>query len=114
MGDTQKVDRIVIAILDGSQARDLLGALNAEDFHATLINSSGGLLHEALVTLLVGLEAGRLPRLMELIQLYCPSRTYYVPMGVDSSIMPGYPSMIEARIGGATLFILQVERFVQL
>ncbi len=110
----QQVDRMVIAILDGTQARDLLGALTAEDFHATLINSSGGLLHEALVTLLVGLPAERLPRFTELVQAYCPSRTYYVPMGVDTSILPGYPSMIEARIGGATLFIVNVERFIQL
>lgn len=107
-------NRMVIAILDGTQTRDLLGALNAEDFHATLINSSGGLLHEALVTLLAGLPAERLERFIELVRLYCPSRMYYVPMGVESSILPGYPAMIEARIGGATLFILQVERFIQL
>jgi len=110
----EQINRMVIAILDGSQARDLLAALNAEGMHATLINSSGGLLHEALVTLLIGLPVAQVERLLELTRLYCPSRVYYVPMGVDSSILPGYPAMIEARLGGATIFIVEVERFVQL
>jgi len=37
-----------------------------------------------------------------------------VPMGVELSLSPGYPMMIEARVGGATVFVLPVERFVQL
>ncbi len=110
----KQINRMIIAIVDGSQARDLLAALNAEDFHATVVNSTGGLLHEALVTLLVGLPQEQVPRFLELTRLYCPSRVYYVPMGVDPSIIPGYPSMIEARQGGATIFIVEVERFVQL
>jgi uncharacterized protein YaaQ len=73
----------------------------------------GGFLHEAMVTMIVGMTQQRLPNFFSLVRETCPSRTRYVPMGVELSLSPGYPMMIEARVGGATVFVLPVERFVQ-
>ncbi len=110
----QPIDRMAITIVDGTQSKDLINALNSEGFYVTVLDAVGGFLHEALVTQMVGMPHSRLPKFFSIIREKCPSRTRYVPMGVELSLAPGYPMMIEARVGGATIFILPVERFVQL
>jgi len=110
----ERIDRMAITIVDGGQSKDLLKALNAQNFPATTLDAVGGFLHEAMVTLVVGMPESRLPLFFSLVREKCPSRIRYVPMGVELSLSPGYPMMIEARVGGATVFVLPVERFVQL
>ncbi len=108
------VDRVAITITDGSQSRALVEVLNQEGFRTTVINAVGGFLHDSLVTLLVGLSHERLPHFFTLVRTYCPRRTRYVPMGAELTLAPGYPLMIEAAMGGASVFILPVEDFRQL
>jgi len=110
----QTINRLAITIVDGTQSKDLTKALNHDGFPVTVIDAVGGFLHEALVTLMIGLPHNRLPKFFSIVREQCPSRTRYVPMGIELSLAPGYPMMIEARVGGATVFILPVERFVQL
>lgn len=109
-----EIDRMAITIADGGQSKDLLQALNTHRFPATVVDAVGGFLHEAKVTLIVGLPHERLQEFFALVRKTCPSRIRYVPMGVELSLSPGYPMMIEARVGGAIVFVLPVERFVQL
>ncbi|MBN1878073.1 MAG: cyclic-di-AMP receptor [Anaerolineae bacterium] len=108
------INRMAITIVDGSQSRSLIQALNRSGLPVTIVDAVGGFLHDALVTLLVGMPEAQLPLFFSLVRQNCPSRTRYVPMGVEFAMAPGYPMMIEARVGGATAFILPVERFVQL
>ena len=112
--DRETIDRLAITIVDGSQSRDLVKVLNEAGFSATIVDAVGGFLHEALVTLLVGFPQSHLPQFYDVVREQCPRRTRYVPMGVELSLTPGYPMMIEASVGGATVFVLPVERFVQL
>lgn len=113
MADTT-INRMAITIIDGGQSKELIKALNRDGFPVTVLDAVGGFLHEAVVTLIVGLPHNRLSRFFALVREKCPSRIRYVPMGVELSLSPGYPMMIEARVGGATVFILPVERFAQL
>lgn len=108
------VDRLAVTIVDGSQSRDLIKALNAQGFRITQINAVGGLLHDSLVTLFIGTAAERLPELFALLREQCPRRTRYVPMGVEMAMAPGHPAMIEVYVGGASVFVLPVEQFLQI
>jgi uncharacterized protein YaaQ len=110
----ETIDRMAITIVDGNQSRDLTQALSKAGFVVTVLDAVGGFLHEAVVTLLVGLPHHCLPQFFSLVRQQCPSRTRYVPMGVELSLSPGYPMMIEARVGGATVFIVPVEQFLEL
>jgi len=49
-----------------------------------------------------------------LIRKYCPRRTRFMPMGVETGMTPGYPMMIEVHVGGASVFVVPVEHFAQL
>ncbi len=108
------IDRLAITVVDGRQTRALLKDLNAEGFQVTMINAVGGFLHDSLVTLLVGAPEARLPDFFALVRRCCPRRTRYMPTGMEMGLTPGYPMMIEVHVGGASCFIVPVERFLQL
>ncbi len=108
------IDRMAIAIVDGSQVRGLLAALREAGFRTTLIDAVGGFFHEAMVTLLVGLPQKEVPAFLRLVEKFCPRRRRYVAMNVGGGMPLAQPMMIETSVGGATIFIVPVERFVQL
>lgn len=108
------VDRLAILIVSGRQADELMGQLTEHGFSFTVINSSGGMLQEAMVSLFVGVHQLRLPALLTLVRATCRPETQYVPAHLH--FQPGVTPipMIEARVGGALVFVLDVERFVQI
>lgn len=108
------IDRLAITITDGSQARGLVAALNEGGFSATIVDAVGGFLHDSLVTLLIGMPGERLEEFFSLVRTYCPRRTRFVPLGVEMAMAPGYPMMIEAHVGGASIFVVPVEEFRRL
>jgi uncharacterized protein YaaQ len=108
------INQLVIANVAGSQASELTERLTRGGFYITQIDSSGGILYEATTTLLIGLEETRLPLLLEHIRECCHTRRRYVPAHVEAPLLEVQPMMIEAEVGGATIYTLKVERFEQL
>jgi uncharacterized protein YaaQ len=107
------IDRMAIAIVYKSQSADLLDALSAKGMPCTIIDARGGFLREAMVTLAAGMAHERLPLFFSLVREHCPVRTRYVNVGVE--MMDDYPlAPIEVRVGGATVFVVPVEEFIQL
>jgi uncharacterized protein YaaQ len=114
MKSSPTINQLVLATVSGTQAGELIGRLNRDRFYVTKIDSSGGLLYEATVLLLIGLDGIRLSRLLEHIRECCPTRRKFVPAHVETPFFAAQPVMIEAEIGGATIYVLDVERFEQL
>lgn len=106
--------QLVIATVGGSQAGVLIERLTRAGFYVTQVDSSGGLLHEATVTLLIGLERESLPGLLELLRECCQTRRQFIPAHVEIPPLDVQPMMIEALVGGATIYVLDVERFEQM
>jgi len=108
------VNQLVIATVPGGQADALTDGLTRDGFHVTQVDSSGGILYEATVTLLIGLDRLLLPRLLEQIRECCHTRRRFIPAHVEAPLLEIQPVMIEAEVGGATVYALDVERFEQL
>jgi uncharacterized protein YaaQ len=111
---SQTVNQLVLATVAGAQARQLENRLIQDGFYFTEIASTGGILHEATVSMLIGLDRTRLSRLLEHLRECCQSRRQYLPVHVESSFLEAQSVMIEAEIGGATVYVFNVERFEQL
>lgn len=107
-------DRLVLLMISGSQSDVLMKQLTEADFRFTLINSTGGLLQEAMICLMIGFSHERLPALLDV--LHSSGRTYkkFIPtqgmLPMEQAALP----MMEAQLGGATIFMLNVERFEQI
>ena len=107
------VNQLVIATVTGSQSGMLTDRLTGEGFSVTQIDSSGGIISEATISLLVGLDGRRLPLVLEAIRECCHVRRRYIPAHVEAPLLEVQPVMIESEVGGATVIVLDVERFEQ-
>ena len=110
----ENVNQLVFATVAGSQAGEFVDRLIRSEFHVTQIDSRGGILHEATVSLLIGLDRARLPRLLEHVRECCHTRRQFIPAHAEAPILEAQTVMIEAEIGGATVFVFDVERFEHL
>jgi uncharacterized protein YaaQ len=107
------VNQLVLATVAGAQAGPLTDRLVGEGFYATQIDSSGGILYEATVSILVGLDSARLPKLLEHLRECCSTYRRFIPAHVEAPLLEIQPVMIEAEVGGATIYVLDVARFEQ-
>src|SRR5665647_2906997 len=107
--------KMVITIVQDKDVGRLLERVTREGLRATRLASSGGFLRSGNTTLLFGVEEERLEGLLSTIRETCHQReemlTQAQPiMGlVDAHI----PFPIEVPVGGATVFVLDVEQFIK-
>jgi uncharacterized protein YaaQ len=108
------IDRLAIILASGFQPSQLQETLIREGFSFTEMESSGGLLMEPRVCLLVGLNHDRLSTLMEMVRTLCKPVQQYVP--IRAGLPEGYANipMVKVQVGGATVYLLNVERFEQI
>jgi uncharacterized protein YaaQ len=114
MTSNEVINQLVFATVAGGQSGKLIQRLVADGFHITEVDSQGGILHESTDTLLIGLDKRRLPRLLKHIRECCRTRRQYLPAHIEAPILEIQPVMIEAEIGGATIYVFDVERYEQL
>ncbi|MBX6341803.1 MAG: cyclic-di-AMP receptor [Thermomicrobiaceae bacterium] len=104
--------KLVFAVIQGKDADNLLAALRSAGYRSTQINSAGGFLRESNVTVLIGVEDAELPDVLRIVKQNCYTRTQYVNPLLPI-MEPGefyVPNPIEVQVGGATVFVLNVER----
>lgn len=105
--------KLVIVVVQGSDADPLLEALTDRGIRATQINSAGGFLRERNVTLMIGVDADRVAEVRATVKSNCHSRTRFVNP-LMPIVEPGefyVPNPVEVLVGGATMFVLAVERY---
>ena len=108
------LDRLVILTVIGSQADPLMKHLNRDSFQFTVINSTSEMMQEPVICLMIGFSHERLPGLLEIVRADCRVYHKFIP---TQSLLPGELSglpMVEAELGGARVYMLNVERFEQL
>ena len=111
---TQIVNQLIFATVAGSQAGEFIEQLTRDEFYVTRIDSRGGFFHEATVSLLIGLDRKRLPRFLELIRECCQAHRKFIPTPIEALLPEAPAMMIEAEVGGATIYVFDVEHFEQL
>jgi len=112
--EPEVVNQLVIATTASMQAGPLTERLVRDGFYVTQVNSSGGLLYEATVSLLIGLDKRRLARVLTHIRECCPTRRRFVPTYIEPPVFEAQSMMIEADVGGAKVYVLDVEYFERL
>lgn len=107
------VDQLAIVIVARAQASGLTHRLTRDGFYVTQLNSSGGLLDEPTVSLLIGFDKRRLPYLLGDLHRCCERRRQLIPAQVETPPLYLHPPLIEVEVGGAAIFVLDVEHFEQ-
>ena len=114
MDSTEDINLLVVVMVSGAQSNRLMNRLRKEDFRFTQVDSSGGFLHDSTLTLFVGTNQSHLQSLLRIIRKCCHRKKQFVAARIDVLPMQGQPLMIEAEVGGATVFAFEVDHFEQL
>ncbi len=108
--------KLVVAIVQREDAGPLIDALTERGHRATRINTAGGFLKEGNATVLVGVEDIKVEEVLSVIEDSCNTRTQYInplpPVMEPGEFYMPYP--VEVQVGGATVFVLNVERMERL
>jgi uncharacterized protein YaaQ len=105
--------KLVVVVVQDRDALRLLEALVEKGHRATKLASTGGFLREGNTTLMIGCEDEQVEEIVDVVRRTCHSREQLVtplsPLGgpVDSYV----PYPVEVVVGGATVFVVHVERF---
>ena len=105
--------KLVYAIVSNDDANIVMKELNKGGFSVTKMASTGGFLRVGNVTLLVGTEEENVQSAIDIIAKHSAKRKQVVfsaepYVGASTGYM-SFPAEIE--VGGATIFVVDVERF---
>ena len=107
--------KLVLAIVQDDDAIDLIEELTDKDYRVTKLATTGGFLKSGNTTLMIGVEEKEVKNLINVIEDVCKGRKEMVPtstpntIGTNSGMYVPYP--IEVEVGGATIFVLDVDQF---
>lgn len=105
--------KLIIAVVQDQDVNRLLERLLDSGIGATKLASTGGFLKEGNTTLLIGVGEEQVDEVIGLIKETCKARKQLVtPLAaVGRSISAFIPRPVEVPVGGATIFVMNVERF---
>ena len=101
--------KLILAIVNNDDAYSVSTGLSKEGFVVTKISSTGGFLMSGNSTFLIGVEDERVDRATEIIAEYCEKREQVVPASVAKGTVGTPPRNAKVLVGGATVFVLNVE-----
>ncbi len=105
--------KLIMAIVNHDDAGRLVDALTGAGYRATTISTTGGFLRQGNATVFIGTMETNVPAVMQLIRENCNTRRQLVNP-LPPVMEPGemyVPSPVEVQVGGATIFVLDVEQF---
>jgi len=103
--------KMVLAIIDKDDASGVISNLSRAGFMVTRLSTTGGFLRAGNVTILVGIDDEKTQDVIDVIKEHSRSRSQQIPtmMGNEASYLSPMP--VEVSVGGATIFVLNVEHF---
>ena len=106
--------KLILAIVSNDDSSDVSSALNKEKFQVTKLATTGGFLSMGNTTLIVGCEDELVDKAIEIIGSQSKRRTEIAPATAPMMLGELAPMPIEVTVGGATIFVLNVDQFKKL
>ncbi len=107
--------KLVIAIVQDLDADDVVEAITDAGYRVTRIASTGGFFRQGNTTLFCGVEDSQVQSLISLLRKVCQRRSRMLPLAPHSAEQPlTVGAYVEVTVGGATIFVLDVEQYEQI
>ena len=105
--------KLIMSIVNNEDARPLIDALMRKGHRATVISTTGGFLREGNATIFVGTDDDKVEEVLGAVRDNCHRRTQHVNP-LPPVMEPGemyLPTPIDVEVGGATVFVIDVDQF---
>ncbi|QAT38859.1 cyclic-di-AMP receptor [Clostridium sp. JN-9] len=108
--------KLIIAIVQDDDAGDLIEQITDSGFRVTKLATTGGFLKSGNTTLLIGVDEDKVDRVLADIEEICKTRKQVVtspsPVAGSTGVYVPYP--VEVEVGGATVFVVDVDKFIKI
>ncbi len=106
--------KLIVATIQDQDADSVIEALNKAGYRVTRIGTTGGFLGQGNTTLLAGVEDNQVDAVLTILKRTSQRRRRFMPMATgavpDGVALYNY---IEVEVGGATVFILDIDHYEQ-
>lgn len=106
--------KLVLAIVSNDDSSSVSKALNKNGFIVTKLATTGGFLSLGNTTLICGCDDDKIEKAIDIIKEESKRRTQIVPAAAPYSTNDYISMPIEVTVGGATVFVLDVDQFIKL
>lgn len=103
--------KMVFAIVSSDDSSAVQKALTKEGFSVTKLATTGGFLMSGNTTFIIGTSDDKVETLISLIEKHSKKRTQMVPSSASYGVGMYSSFPVEVTVGGATIFVVDVERF---
>lgn len=108
--------KLIIAIVQDDDAGDLIDIITDGGYRVTKLATTGGFLKSGNTTLMIGVEEDQVDHVLHVIEDECKTRNQVVtspsPVAGSTGVYVPYP--VEVEVGGATIFVVDVDKFVKI
>lgn len=103
--------KLVLAIVNHDDSNAVIQNLTKRGFSSTKLATTGGFLMSGNATILVGVDEKKVQDVIDIVHEFSHSRKQMIPTTTEMGY--GYYNSVpvEVTIGGATIFVVDVERF---
>ena len=103
--------KLIMAIVSNDDSSKVSSTLTNEGFAVTRLATTGGFLMSGNTTLIIGTDDDKVDQVINLISQNSKKRTRMVPSSASYGVGMYTAFPVEVSVGGATIFVLGVERF---
>ena len=108
--------KLIIAIVQDDDAIDLIDELTENGYRVTKLATTGGFLKSGNTTLMIGVDDEQVDAVLKIIEETSRTREQIVttpsPIAGTTGVYVPYP--VEVHVGGATVFVVPVDKFMKL
>ena len=103
--------KMIMAVVSGDDSNAVSAALTKARFSVTKLATTGGFLMSGNTTFLIGVDEDKVSEVIDIIAKHSKKRKQMVPSAgmVDVGMYSAFP--VEVTVGGAIVFVMNVERF---
>ncbi|MBP0965735.1 MAG: cyclic-di-AMP receptor [Ruminococcus sp.] len=103
--------KLIYAIVNNDDSQTVSGNLTKEGFFATKLASTGGFLMSGNTTFLICTENENVDKVIDIISHASRKRKQFVPSATTMGVGTYQSFPVEVTVGGATIFVTDIERF---
>lgn len=106
--------KLIFAIVSNDDSAKVSSALTKAKFSVTKLATTGGFLLSGNTTFIIGTDDEKVQQVIDIIGRHSKKRTQMIPSSASYGVgmYTSYP--VEVTVGGATIFVTNVEQFEKL
>ena len=106
--------KMIIAIVSSDDANNVQKGLIKQHYQATKLATTGGFLMKGNTTFLIGADDDKVSDIITIIGNHSKQRKKIIPNSVINEFGMLATSPVEVTVGGATIFVVDVDQFIKI